>query len=204
MKIKRMFYARSALEVAKDLLGKTIVHKVDGVTLKGKIVETEAYIGAIDKASHAYGGKKTERVMPLYGKPGTAYVYLIYGMYHCFNVITKIEGEAEGVLIRAIEPLEGIEKMAHLRYKKSISEISKTQFKNLTTGPGKLCIALNIDKNNNKQDLCNEGTLYIEYNDKERFNIVESKRIGIDYAEEAKDFLWRFYIEDNPWVSKKM
>lgn len=204
MKIERMFYARSALEVAKDLLGKTIVHKVDGVTLKGKIVETEAYIGAIDKASHAYGGKKTERVMPLYGKPGTAYVYLIYGMYHCFNVITKIEGEAEGVLIRAIEPLEGIEKMAHLRYKKSISEISKTQFKNLTTGPGKLCIALNIDKNNNKQDLCNEGTLYIEYNDKGRFNIVESKRIGIDYAEEAKDFLWRFYIEDNPWVSKKM
>ncbi|QBD84658.1 DNA-3-methyladenine glycosylase [Clostridium tetani] len=203
MKIQRKFYEKSALQVAKYLLGKILVNEVEGITLKGKIVETEAYIGAIDKASHAYGGKKTERVMPLYGKPGTAYVYLIYGMYHCFNVITKVEGEAEGVLIRAIEPLEGIEKMAYLRYKKPISEISKTQFKNLTTGPGKLCIALNIDKDNNKQDLCNEGSLYIEHNYEKNLNIVESKRIGIDYAEEAKDFLWRFYIEDNPWISKK-
>lgn len=203
MKIERKFYERSALEVAKDLLGKIIVHKVEGIALKGKIVETEAYIGAIDKASHAYGGKKTERVMPLYGRPGTAYVYLIYGMYHCFNVITKVEGEAEGVLIRAIEPLQGKEKMLYLRYKKPVSEISKTQFKNLTTGPGKLCIALNINKNNNEEDLCGEGDLYIEYSNEKKFNIVESKRIGIDYAEEAKDFLWRFYIEDNPWVSKK-
>lgn len=203
MKIERKFYARSAIEVAKDLLGKVIVHEVDGITLKGKIVETEAYIGAIDKASHAYGGKKTERVMPLYGKPGTAYVYLIYGMYHCFNVITKIEGEAEGVLIRGVEPLDGINKMSYLRYNKPIAEISKAQFKNLTTGPGKLCIALKINKDNNKHDLCDNGLLYIEYNDKEDFNIVESKRVGIDYAEEAKDFLWRFYIEDNPWISKK-
>ncbi|CDI49101.1 DNA-3-methyladenine glycosylase [Clostridium tetani] len=203
MKIQRKFYEKSALQVAKDLLGKILVHEVEGITLKGKIVETEAYIGAIDKASHAYGGKKTERVMPLYGKPGTAYVYLIYGIYHCFNVITKVEGEAEGVLIRAIEPLEGIEKMSYLRYKKPISEISKTQFKNLTTGPGKLCIALNINKDNNKQDLCNEGSLYIEHNYEKNLNIVESKRVGIDYAEEAKDFLWRFYIEDNPWISKK-
>lgn len=203
MKIERKFYERSALEVAKDLLGKIIVHKVEGITLKGKIVETEAYIGAIDKASHAYGGKKTERVMPLYGRPGTAYVYLIYGMYHCFNVITKVEGEAEGVLIRAIEPLDGKEKMSYLRYKKPVSEISKTQFKNLTTGPGKLCIALNINKNNNEEDLCGEEDLYIEYSNEKKFNIIESKRVGIDYAEEAKDFLWRFYIEDNPWVSKK-
>ncbi|MBW9159576.1 DNA-3-methyladenine glycosylase [Clostridium sp. FP2] len=203
MKLTRKFYAKETLQVAKELLGKVVVHQVNGVKLKGKIVETEAYIGSIDKASHAYGGKKTPRLEALYGKPGIAYVYFIYGMYHCFNVITKKEGYPEGVLIRAIEPIDGIDEMSKLRFNKVHNELTKAQFKNLSSGPSKLCIAMNINKENNKQDLC-AGNLYIEESmDKEKIEIIEAKRIGIDYAEEAKDFKWRFYIKDNVWVSVK-
>lgn len=203
MKIARSFYARDTLVVAKELLGKILVHKVNGVFIKGRIVETEAYIGEIDRACHAYGGKKTKRLEPLYGKPGIAYVYFIYGMYHCFNVITKEEESPEGVLIRAVEPLDGIDEMSYFRFKMPYLNLSKAQKKNLTSGPSKLCIALNISKEQNKEDLC-EDSLYIEEDEKEnKFEIVESKRIGIDYAKEAKDFMWRFYIKDNKWISKK-
>ncbi|WP_125154684.1 DNA-3-methyladenine glycosylase [Clostridium rectalis] len=202
MKLRRGFYERDTLKVAKELLGKVLVHEINGVKIKGRIVETEAYIGGIDKACHAYGGRRTPKIEPLYGKPGIAYVYIIYGMYHCFNIITKKEGVPEGVLIRAVEPIEGLDEMANFRFNKKLSELTKTQIKNLTSGPGKLCIALDITKLNNTKDLCN-GSLYIEeHKEKVDFNIVETKRIGIDYAEEAKDFLWRFYIEDNIFVSK--
>jgi DNA-3-methyladenine glycosylase len=203
MKLTSEFYARETLQVAEELLGKILVHEVNGVRLRGKIVETEAYIGSIDKACHAYGGKKTPRVMTLYGRPGIAYVYFIYGLYHCFNVITKEEGCPEGVLIRAIEPIEGVDVMSKLRFDKDYNELTKTQFKNLTSGPSKLCIAMKINKENDKQDLCT-SELYIEDSDpKEKFEIVKTKRVGIDYAEEAKDFLWRFYIKNNIWVSVK-
>ncbi len=201
MKLTREFYARDTLQVAKELLGKILVHEVNGVKLRGKIVETEAYIGSIDKACHAYGGKKTPRLTALYSRPGIAYVYFIYGMYHCFNVITKEEGSPEGVLVRAIEPIEGVDVMSKLRFKKTYIELTKAEFKNLTSGPSKLCIAMNINKDNNKQDLCS-SELYIE-DSAEKVNIIEAKRIGIDYAEEAKDFLWRFYIKNNIWVSVK-
>ena len=203
MKLGRDFYARETLQVAKELLGKLLVHEINGVKIKGRIVETEAYIGSIDKACHAFGGKRTPRTEPLYGKPGIAYVYFIYGMYHCFNVITKEEGEPEGVLIRAVEPIEGLEEMSNRRLGKSFKELTKTQIKNLTSGPSKLCIAFNIDKECNKQDLCT-SSLYIEEPEEiDRFDIIETKRVGIEYAEEAKEFLWRFYIKDNPWVSVK-
>lgn len=204
MKLTRDFYARETLQVAKELLGKLLVHEINGVKIKGRIVETEAYIGSIDKACHAFGGKRTPRTEPLYGKPGIAYVYFIYGMYHCFNVITKEEGAPEGVLIRAVEPIEGLEEMSKKRLGKSFKELTKTQIKNLTSGPSKLCIAFNIDKECNKQDLCTSD-LYIEEPEEiDRFEIIETKRVGIEYAEEAKDFLWRFYIKDNPWVSVKI
>jgi len=203
MRLTRGFYARETLQVAKKLLGKILVHEVNGVKLKGKIVETEAYIGSIDKACHAYGGKKTPRLITLYGKPGIAYVYFIYGMYYCFNVITKEEGFPEGVLIRAIEPIDGLEVMSMLRFKKTYVELTKAQVRNLTSGPSKLCIAMDINIENNKQDLC-KGELYIEDSvEKEAIEIIEDKRIGIDYAEEAVDFLWRFYIVNNSWVSVK-
>lgn len=203
IKLPREFYAEDARKVAKELLGKVLVHEACGVKIKGKIVETEAYIGLIDKACHAYGGRRTPRTEPLYGKPGIAYVYFIYGMYYCFNVITKEKEIPEGVLIRALEPLEGLEEMSKLRFKKTYTELTKAQIRNLTSGPSKLCMALNITKDENMQDLCGEGIYIEECNSLDDFEIIQSNRVGIDYAEEAKDFQWRFYIKNNSWVSKK-
>lgn len=204
MKITKDFYARDARVVAKELLGKILVRKVNNIVLKGKIVETEAYIGKIDKASHAYGNRRTERTEPLYGEAGIAYVYFIYGLYHCFNVITNKKDEAEGVLIRAIEPLNEFDYLSQIRFHKKYNELTKLQIKSLTDGPSKLCMAMNITKINNYEDMTKSEDLYIEsININENFEIVESKRIGIDYAEEARDFLWRYYIKDNKYISKK-
>ncbi|EGT3615067.1 DNA-3-methyladenine glycosylase [Clostridium perfringens] len=205
MRLNKDFFNRDTLIVAKELLGKILVRKIDGVILKGKIVETEAYIGAIDKASHAYGGKRTNRTETLYAEPGTVYVFSIYGMYYCLNLISEEKDVAAGVLIRGIEPLEGIEKMSQLRYKKNYEELSNYEKKNFSNGPSKLCMALGIDKRDNCINTISSEELYVEedFLNKEVFSIVESKRIGIDYAEEAKDFLWRFYIKDNKFISKK-
>lgn len=202
MKLGHEFYSKDALSLSKELLGKVLVRKVDGHILKGKIVETEAYIGAIDKACHAFGGRRTEKLEPLYAKGGISYVYFIYGMYFCFNVIAGKKDEAEGVLIRAIEPLEGLEYMAKVRTKKSPDELTNAQLINISNGPSKLCMAMKIDKSQNWADLAESEELYIEEASPISMeNIVKAKRIGIDYAEEAKDFLWRFYIKDNIWVS---
>lgn len=205
MRLNKDFFNRDTLIVAKELLGKILVRKIDGVILKGRIVETEAYIGAIDKASHAYGGKRTNRTETLYAEPGTVYVFSIYGMYYCLNLISEEKDVAAGVLIRGIEPLEGIEKMSQLRYKKNYEELSNYEKKNFSNGPSKLCMALGIDKRDNCINTISSEELYVEedFLNKEAFSIVESKRIGIDYAEEAKDFLWRFYIKDNKFISKK-
>lgn len=205
MRLNKDFFNRDTLIVAKELLGKILVRKIDGVILKGKIVETEAYIGAIDKASHAYGGKRTNRTETLYAEPGTVYVFSIYGMYYCLNLISEEKDVAAGVLIRGIEPLEGIEKMSQLRYKRNYEELSNYEKKNFSNGPSKLCMALGIDKRDNCINTISSEELYVEedFLNKEVFSIVEAKRIGIDYAEEAKDFLWRFYIKDNKFVSKK-
>ena len=193
MILENSFFRKGALDLAKELLGKTIVRTVDNKVLKGRIVETEAYIGEIDKASHAYNGRRTERTEPLYGPSGIIYVYFIYGMYNCFNIISGKENEAEGVLIRAVTPLEGQDVMCRRRYKKNLHEITKTQLKNLCNGPGKLCIAMNITRENNKEDLITSPNIYLENGeDIPEDKIVKSKRIGIDYAEEAADFLWRF------------
>ncbi|MCB5559449.1 DNA-3-methyladenine glycosylase [Anaerosalibacter bizertensis] len=201
MKLDRNFYNRDTLVVAKELLGKILVHKIDGKLLSGMIVETEAYLGVNDKAAHAYGGRRTKRVETMYGPPGRAYVYIIYGMYNCLNTITREEGVPQGVLIRGIEPIEGLDYMALNRFNKPLEELTKNQIKNLTNGPGKLCQAMMIDRSLDKEDLCGER-LYIEKGIDRNFDIVEAKRIGIDYAEEARDFLYRFYIEGNPNVSK--
>lgn len=201
MKLDRNFYNRDTLVVAKELLGKILVHKVNGKLLSGMIVETEAYLGINDKAAHTYGGRRTKRVETMYGPPGRAYVYIIYGMYNCLNTITREEGVPQGVLIRGIEPIEGLDYMALNRFNKPLKELTKNQIKNLTNGPGKLCQAMMIDRSLDKEDLCGER-LYIEKGIDRNFDIVEAKRIGIDYAEEARDFLYRFYIEGNPNVSK--
>lgn len=201
MKLNRDFYSRDTVTVAKELLGKILVHHIDGKIIKGRIVETEAYLGLIDKAAHSYGGKKTKRVESLYGFPGTAYIYFIYGMYYCFNIVTEKPGIPEAVLIRGIEPLEGIDNMAIYRFRKEYKDLTNYQKKNLTNGPGKLSMAFNLDKSLDREDLCGES-LYLLDDKVCNYDIVETSRIGIDYAEEAKDWPLRFYIKNNSFVSK--
>lgn len=194
-RLSQDFFIDDAIEVAKKLLGKILVHETPEGTTKCRIVETEAYMGVLDKGSHAYSGKVTPRTATLYEQGGVAYVYLIYGMYHCMNVVVNVKGLAQGVLIRALEPLEGIELMKKRR--------KMDKVKNLCNGPGKLCIAMDITKKENGVNLMS-SSLFLEEDEKEEpFEIVSAKRINIDYAEEAKDFLWRFYIKDTPYVSVK-
>lgn len=201
MKLNREFYNRDTVEVAKDLLGKILVHRVEGKITSGRIVEVEAYKGLMDKAAHTYNGRRTKRVEIMYGEPGFSYVFFIYGMHYCMNVVTREEGVGEAVLIRALEPMEGIDIISERRYGSTFEILKKRQIINLTNGPSKLCKALDIDKSCNGIDLC-KNILFIQEGDKNDFDIGISKRIGIDYAEEAKDFLWRFFIKDNEFVSK--
>lgn len=203
MILGKEFYEQGALELAKELLGKILVRKVDNVTLKGKIVETEAYIGEIDKASHAYNGRRTDRTEPLFREGGIAYVYFIYGLYYCFNVISGEENKGEGVLIRALEPLNEFEYLSQKRFKESYDKLTLTKKKNIANGPSKLCMAFSIDKSENYRKLYEKGDFYIEDSEDTNFSIVETTRIGIDYAEEAINFPWRFYIKDNKYISKK-
>lgn len=200
--LDREFYNRDSLIVAKELLGKVLVHEINGQKISAVIVESEAYMGVTDRAAHSYGGKRTPRVEVMYGEPGFTYVFMIYGMYYCFNVVTQQAGNPQAVLIRAVAPIGGLEVMAYNRFKKAYNQLTKSQIKGLTNGPGKLCRALVIDKSLNGEDLCG-NKLYIEEGESNTFTVISSKRVGIDYAGEAKDYLWRFYIEDNDYVSVK-
>ncbi len=186
----RSFYARDTKEVAKDLLGKILVRKLAEGTIKGKIVETEAYYGEEDPASHAFRGK-TERAKIMWGMPGTVYIYLIYGMYYLFNIVTEKKGKAGAVLIRALEPQEGIGLMKKMR--------KTDEIKNLTNGPGKLTQAFVITNKKHKQDLLS-GSLIIEEGVREEFEIISTTRIGVNAGGQAK---LRFYIKGNEFVSKR-
>jgi DNA-3-methyladenine glycosylase len=202
-KLPREFYERNTLDVAKDLLGKHLVRVADGVKRVGKIVEVEAYMGPEDKGAHSHNGRRTERNEVMYGPAGHAYVYIIYGMYSCMNVITEGVGIPRGVLIRALEPIDGLSEMAQSRFGKSYSELKKSQIINLTSGPGKLCIAMGITKaTHNGVDLCGDNLYITKSITTDPYQIVSSKRINIDYAEEYIDKPWRFYIKGNPFVSK--
>lgn len=176
---------------------------MNGLKIRTKIVETESYIGSTDKACHAYNYKRTDRTKPLFEEGGIAYVYFIYGLYHCFNIVTNIKEEPEAVLIRAVEPLDNFEYLSNIRFNKNYNELTNAQKRNLTNGPSKLCSALSITREDNYKKLYIDSRLYLEYNYEKNIEIVETTRIGIDYAEEAKDFKWRFYIKNNPYVSKK-
>lgn len=198
----RSFFEKDGITLAKSLLGKYLVHISNGIKLSGKIVETEAYMGGIDKGSHAYNYKKTKRNIVMYKDGGTAYIYLIYGMYNCMNVVASKEGNPEAVLIRAVQPVDGIDQMSKLRYNREVSSLKKKQLINIANGPGKLCIALDIDRKLNGSDLMFDD-FYVDSAGCEKFEIASAKRINIDYAEEAKDYLWRFYIKGNPYVSVK-
>ncbi|MFD3447247.1 DNA-3-methyladenine glycosylase [Microbacteriaceae bacterium 4G12] len=204
MKAPLSFYEGDTLDIAKRLLGHKLVHIVDGKKRSGYIVEVEAYKGPEDKAAHSYGGRRTERTEIMYGAPGHAYVYLIYGMYYCFNIITAPFGVPQGVLIRALEPVEGLEEMAISRFGQV--ELTKQQFKNLTNGPGKLCRALQITSEQKGLSLSSDE-LYIELVDSAHhlshtYELIAGPRINIDYAEEAIHYPWRFYFKGHPFVSK--
>ncbi|MBP1888470.1 DNA-3-methyladenine glycosylase [Clostridium moniliforme] len=203
MILNKDYFKNNALDLAKDLLGKILVREIDGKIIKGRIVETEAYIGNGDKACHAYNGRRTKRTEILYSEGGVAYIYLIYGMYNCLNVVSGIREEAEAVLIRAIEPLNEFDYISKKRFNKGYDELKNSQKVALTNGPGKLCKAFSIERDLNWCKLYEKGDLYLTYDKFKDFNIITTKRIGIDYAEEAKDFLWRFYIEGNKYISKK-
>ncbi|KXS49721.1 MAG: DNA-3-methyladenine glycosylase [Halanaerobium sp. 4-GBenrich] len=196
MRLKQGFYQKDAVQAAKDLLGKVIVRKYNDKTIKVKIVETEAYCGAEDKASHAHNNKKTKRTAPMFKKGGHSYIYLIYGMYYCLNVVTAAENNPHAVLIRAVEPLKG------LNYIKENRQIKSSKIENLTNGPGKLSQALKINKNLDGCNLIESDFLYIIDTETEEFEIENSPRINIDYAEEYKDKKWRFFIKNNKYISR--
>ncbi len=190
--IPRAFYARSALEVAPDLLGAILVRELDGQRLAGRIVEVEAYLGGEDAASHAFRGP-TPRNRSMFGPPGHAYVYLIYGVHHCLNIVTGPEGDGQAVLIRALEPLEGIELIRVNR--------RGVAHRQLTNGPGKLCQALAIDRRLDGHDLCLGETLWLEPGPQPEESICAGPRVGVRGDDLALNRPWRFYLKGNPYVS---
>lgn len=195
-KLGRDFYTRRAtLQIARELLGqRLVVPAQDGTRVSGMIVETEAYCGPLDKASHAYGHRRTSRTETMYGAGGTAYVYFIYGMYYQFNVVTNLAETPHAILIRALEPLEGLEVMHRRRPVKA--DI------NLTNGPGKLCIAMGIDRSLDRADLLGDDVWIEEAERVKPPQIASGPRVGINYAEEYVSKPWRFWIKNNPYVSR--
>jgi DNA-3-methyladenine glycosylase len=180
-KLPRSFYDRDTILVARELLGKYLVHESRGVERIGRIVEVEAYLGPHDLAAHSARGH-TERTKVMFGPPGHAYVYLIYGMYYCMNVVTEREGHASAVLLRAVEPVENV--------------------KGRTQGPGLLCNALRIDKRLTGHDLLSNDFYIATESTPELFAIVKRPRIGVDYAKHWAKRRLRFYIKGNPFVSQ--
>jgi len=181
-RLPRRFYDRDTVDVARELLCKCLVHVVDGVARIGRIVETEAYLGPHDLAAHSARGR-TPRTEVMFGPPGHAYVYLIYGMHHCVNVVTQAEGVASAVLLRALEPVAGID--------------ARTQ------GPGLLCKALDIDRRLNGHDLLSDDFFVADDGHAARFTIARRPRIGVDYAGHWAKRLLRFYVKGNAWVSRR-
>jgi DNA-3-methyladenine glycosylase len=181
-RLPRAFYDRDTIAVARDLLGKCLVHRADGVARIGRIVEVEAYLGPHDLAAHSARGL-TERTRVMFGPPGYAYVYLIYGIYHCVNVVTQAEGTASAVLLRALEPVKNLE--------------GRTQ------GPGLLCKAMGIDRRLNGHDLVSTRFCIADDGALERRAIVKRPRIGVDYAGHWAKRLLRFYIRGNAFVSRR-
>ncbi|HCA09671.1 MAG TPA: DNA-3-methyladenine glycosylase [Chryseobacterium sp.] len=197
MKLPLSYYLnQDVLFLAKDLLGKVLFTEINGDITAGIIVETEAYFGVVDKASHAYGGRRTERTETLYSQGGISYVYLCYGIHHLFNVVTSVDGEPHAVLVRAIEPLVGQEIM-ELRRNMPAEKAA------ISSGPGSAAKALGIDRSFNKKDLT-ENEIWVEdhgirYTSED---IIAGPRIGVAYAQEDALLPWRFYVKGNKYVSK--
>ena len=194
VRLGQEFFDQQCKELAIALLGTLLVRRVDGQLVSGKIVETEAYLGTIDQAAHSYKGKRTSRNEAMFMKPGTCYVYSIYGIHNCVNISSCGEGAA--VLIRALEPVDGIEKMRELRGNFAGEE------HHLCRGPGNLCKALNITKDQNEQDIISSNEIWVEmYESKQQ--VCSSSRIGVNYAGlEWSSKPLRFYVMDSVAVSK--
>lgn len=190
----RRFYSRGAEEMARRLLGQRLVRVLDdGTRLSGIIVETEAYLGVRDRAAHSFGGRRTPRVEPMYGPPGTAYVYFTYGMHHCFNVVCGARGEPVAVLVRALEPAEGIARM------KGGREVAE---RDLCRGPGRLCRALDIGRPLSGIDLTADPRLFIETARRVGpSGFVRTARIGVGYAGPWANRRLRWGVAGNRYVS---
>lgn len=198
MKLSLDFFTRKdTLRISRDLLGKLLVvpDPETGKRVSGMIVETEAYLGVIDKAAHSYGGRRTERNEITYAAGGHVYVFFVYGMYYQLNLVTGAAEHPHVVLIRAVEPVEGLELMRQRRGEMKVT--------NLTSGPGKLCIALGIDRSLNGEHLVEGERIWVEdYRRFKKSEIASGPRVGIDYAEEFADEPWRFWVKGSPFVSR--
>lgn len=216
-RLPREFFTEDGIRVAKKLLGKVLVHETKAGTIRGIITEVESYMGIDDKGSHTYGGRRTERTEPMFHIGGTSYVYFTYGMYHCMNITSGQAETPQAVLIRSVLPADEAskERMLQLRMElqaekakkhkaakgenldeAEIKRMQKNTLKHLADGPGKLCIAMGITKAQNDVDMVSSPSFYVtEGITVAPAEIKAGKRIGIDYAEEAADYLWRFYIE---------
>jgi DNA-3-methyladenine glycosylase len=198
MIIEKKFYLDDdVVQVAQNLIGKLLYTGINGTLTGGIIVETEAYRGATDRASHAYPGKKTSRNRIMFEEGGKAYVYMIYGIHYLFNIVTNKAQMADAVLIRALEPVVGFETMKKRR--------DKSSYDRITSGPGSLSKALGIDLNLYGADLSGDK-VWLEHPAETQYgiDIVKTTRIGIDYAGKDAELPWRFYIKNNPWVSKTL
>jgi DNA-3-methyladenine glycosylase len=189
--LPRSFYARPVLQVARSAIGKILVHESPEGRVAGRIVEAEAYRGPQDRAAHSFGGRRTARTEAMFGAPGHAYVFFVYGMHWHFNIVTTAVDAPEAVLIRAVEPLEGMELMARRRGLAS-------DRRELTNGPGKLCQAFGIDVRLYGADLTDRVIYLLEG---ASHKVARSKRIGVEYAGTWADKPWRFYDPSSPFVS---
>ena len=191
--LPRDFYARPSVSVAPDLLGCLLIREIDNQRLMGRIVEVEAYLGEEDAASHAFRGP-TQRNRSMFGPPGHAYVYIIYGIHTCLNIVTGRAGKGEAVLIRALEPLSGIEVMQRHRGDKPLRQ--------LTNGPGKICQALAIDKSLDGHDLCAGQGLWLEAGEPPDETLCAGPRVGVRGDDRALTRAWRFFLAGNPFVTR--
>jgi len=192
--LPRSFYARPVLSVARDVIGKILVHKTPEGIVAGRIVEAEAYRGPEDRAAHSSGGRRTARTEAMYGPPGFAYVFFVYGMHWHLNLVTTREGAPHAVLLRAVEPLLGVPLMARRRGL-AAGNVS------LCNGPGKLCQAFGVERRHYGVDLT-RGALYLSEATTMRGKLGRSARVGVDYAESWADKPWRFFELGNPCVSR--
>lgn len=209
-RLPREFFVRDGLTLAKELLGKVLVHETQSGIIYGMITETEAYMGKEDKGSHTYNGRRTNRTEPMYHIGGTSYVYFTYGMYYCMNITAQPVDIAQAALLRGVVPFdqESYDHMMELRIKKALArkkpdvcleenkiKMEQQMSKHLSDGPAKLCIAMGITKEQNDIDMVESKSFYVtEGIPIKEDEIKTGKRIGIDYAEEAADYLWRFYL----------